>query len=85
MTEAKWGNQGQLTGVPCPKCNTEIVYNGNYFCDAWAYRADAALGECDWALSHGEDGEPIGDVDQMIWKKLKKSYQPLCDYLRKVQ
>lgn len=28
---------GDPTGVPCPECEAEIVYNGNYFCSS-----------CDW-------------------------------------
>lgn len=52
-----WGRQGSIvtvkgsdTVITCPKCKTPVVYNGNYFCDNWAYRPGP--GECSWALRH---------------------------------
>jgi hypothetical protein len=47
--------QGNMAGVTCPVCDSApVVYNGNYFCDAWVFPGppDPALGECDWALAH---------------------------------
>jgi hypothetical protein len=53
------GRQGVIVAVrgsddriTCPKCGlAPVVYNGNYFCDNWAY-PDTAAGSCDWALAH---------------------------------
>lgn len=52
------GRQGRIARtkedsetIACPKCgNAPVVYNGNYFCDSWAY--PAGPGDCDWALAH---------------------------------
>lgn len=38
-------NAGKGTGENCPKCNGEILYNGNHFCEYWN-------DTCDWALPH---------------------------------
>lgn len=79
-----WGEQGKLTGVSCPKCGEPIVYNGNYFCDRWAFPPRAEFGECDWALSHDDEtGGAIGEVDQRVWEQLKKHYPELREYLEK--
>ena len=43
--------QGRDVTIECPKCKSApIVYNGNYFCDNWAYQPGA--GDCDWALEY---------------------------------
>lgn len=49
------GRDHRATGVLCPSClQTEIVYNGNYFCGSY----DEGL--CRWALPHDE---PIVDEE----------------------
>lgn len=60
----------QPVGVRCPKCGSEIVYNGNYFCSRWEY---PYTGDgCDWALSHNDrNGEPIGARDKRVWEEIK--------------
>jgi hypothetical protein len=45
---ARWPKDCR-TGVPCPKCSAEIVYNGNYFCSEHGDR-------CDWVMSEGDTG-----------------------------
>lgn len=66
------GNSGDEVGLDCPKgCGGTIRYSGNYFCSNWVY---PYTGEgCNWALSHGEDGEPEGELDQFVWKTIKRS------------
>jgi hypothetical protein len=53
MARPGQGRQGRIVAakdrgglIECPKCHSApVVYNGNYFCDAF--------GEgCDWALAH---------------------------------
>jgi len=49
-------NYGTYTGERCPKsgCPGMVVYNGNYFCEFWAWRPSEKYeeGECNWALPH---------------------------------
>lgn len=59
------GNHGSEVGLPCPKCRKGTIrYNGNYFCEYWD-------DGCDWALSHGDDGEPTTPQDRTTWKKIR--------------
>jgi hypothetical protein len=54
-------------GLRCPECGDgDIVYNGNYFCSRWG-------DGCDWALSHGEDGEPVGGRDRKAWQEIQRT------------
>ena len=73
--------RGDPTGVPCPRCGAEIVYGGNYLCSRWAWRPDAAVGECDWALGWDEEGLPASATDLAIWNELRARYDRLRDYL----
>lgn len=80
------GNEGNHTGVRCPRCGGEVIYNGNYFCEYWVYRGRPPRpldnGECDWVLSHDEEhGDPIGRVDRRVWRELRDTYRPLREYL----
>ncbi|HZE01407.1 MAG TPA: hypothetical protein VE155_06540 [Pseudonocardiaceae bacterium] len=45
---ARWPKDCR-TGVPCPKCSAEIVYNGSYFCSHFSL-------DCDWVMSEGDTG-----------------------------
>ena len=36
---------GWVTEASCPRCGSQVVYNGNYFCENWSY-------DCAWALPH---------------------------------
>lgn len=75
--ESHIGNSGSRTGLPCPmpKCSGEIVYNGNYFCTNWGhvYQGERRGGPCDWALSHGDDGEPVGRRDKRVWREIQET------------
>lgn len=55
---------GQATGQPCPKCGTEIIYNGNYFCP-----------ENDWVLDP-EKPEATDRVFQACFVGLMKRRYP---------
>lgn len=80
------GNEGDRTGVPCPRCDGEIIYNGNYFCENWVSRSPIDRTECDWAMSEAkedENGEPTFAADLVVWNQLKRRYKPLRDYLRR--
>jgi hypothetical protein len=60
-------NYGSEVGLPCPRhCGGRIIYNGNYFCCYWD------MG-CDWAMSHGWNGNPVGVLDNVTWKKIQAS------------
>lgn len=52
-----------VPGISCPKCGSQVVYNGNYFCEN--------VDDCGWALSHGDNGEPVGRVDKRIWREIQ--------------
>lgn len=65
------GGGGLVPGVPCPKCGARILYNGNYFCEHFRIPTVTRNGDCNWALSHGENGEPVGLRDKNVWKKIK--------------
>jgi hypothetical protein len=54
------GNEGWFTGVLCPKCGCDVVYNGNYFCVRWGYA-------CGWALSHDDDDGTPDKADLPTW------------------
>lgn len=56
------GRSGQ---IPCPKCGDfPVVYNGNYFCDNWAYPAEQ--GWCDWALAHPARSQRDREICDLI-------------------
>jgi hypothetical protein len=45
--------KGTTAAITCPACEQAwVVYNGNYFCDNWAFPYSGADGECEWALAH---------------------------------
>ena len=44
-----WEDYGLPTGVPCPRCGTPVLYNGNYYC---------SRRRCHWALKEGVDVTP---------------------------
>lgn len=76
------GNYGDPTGVACPRCGAEVVYNGNYFCERWVYAYDGHEDDCDWALSHDDaTGAPVGDEDRQVWAQLRLRYPKLREYL----
>lgn len=87
------GDHGHPTGVRCPRpgCGGEVVYNGNYFCEHWAYRGspprDLEPYECDWALGPTDDdllepGEVVLEEDRRVWSELRRRYRPLIEYLK---
>lgn len=59
------GNEGRFTGVLCPMCGSDVVYNGNYFCVRWSY-------ECDWALSHNEPTGKPDAQDLPTWEAIRR-------------
>lgn len=60
-------NEGSDTGLPCPRhCGGRIIYNGSYLCCYYDI-------SCDWALSSGWNGNPVGHRDQLTWKKIQAS------------
>jgi hypothetical protein len=86
------GNEGDPTGVRCPRCGGEVIYNGNYFCEYWVWRGQPprALenGECEWVLGSTdsdwlEPGEVVDPVDQRVWDELRQRYQRLREYLQR--
>jgi len=57
--ETRGGQLGKYTAEDCPRkgCSGKIVYNGNNFCEFWAWHPDEKpvdyeAGECDYALPH---------------------------------
>jgi hypothetical protein len=78
----KDGIYADQTGVACPRCGAEVVYNGNYFCERWTYPYAGGEDECDWALSHDDEtGEPVTDEDRQVWAQIRLSYPRLREYL----
>lgn len=86
------GNEGDPTGVRCPRCGGEVIYNGNYFCEYWAWRGrpprELERWECDWALGPTDDdlldeGEVVTDEDRRVWRALCRTYAPLIEYRRR--
>lgn len=49
MVSAHGWPERARTGVPCPRCSAEIVYNGNYFCSNLPR-------DCQWAMSSDDAG-----------------------------
>lgn len=71
-----WAGTGWRVELPCPmkRCKGEVLYNGNYFCSNFGYTSQAGKrigGPCNWALSHGEDGEPVGKRDREMWELIQ--------------
>lgn len=65
-------NLGDGTGIPCPQnCGGTILYNGNYFCSN--YTPGHLDGPCHWALSHGDNGEPVTEQDKRVWRVIRRS------------
>lgn len=86
------GDHGDPTGVRCPRCGGEVVYNGNYSCRWWVYRGHPPRAldrhECDWALGPTDDdildeGEVVTDEDRAVWAELRRVYRPLIEYERR--
>lgn len=81
------------TGVRCPRadCGGEVLYNGNYFCERWAYlHPPRALepDECDWALGAIDEWEArelyggvLDPADVRVWAELGVRYPRLRRYL----
>lgn len=59
------------TGQECPKCSSEVVYNGNYFCS-----------ECEWAMpEHYKDGlRFLIGLRDIALEYGDTSYADHCDY-----
>jgi hypothetical protein len=78
------GNEGDRTGVRCPRGDGEVVYNGNYWCENWLPDDQRAAGRvgCDWILREDEDGNPTDAACRRAWAELRVTYRPLVDYLR---
>lgn len=55
------------TGVPCPECHSEIVYNGNYYCSQ--FEGDSP--QCTWAMS--EEGPLFQRCYQGLMANRRKS------------
>jgi hypothetical protein len=53
MVAADSWPKGYRTGVPCPKCSAEIVYNRWY---SWSYHCSRYGHGCDWAMSEDDTG-----------------------------
>lgn len=90
------GEHADPTGVRCPRrgCGGEVVYNGNYFCEHWAYVGEPPRAleptECDWALGATDAWqarELYGDVlhaaDVRVWRELRRTYPPLVESRRR--
>lgn len=73
MPQERINGNRVVPGIYCPKCDHPVVYNGNYFCSQWSYPYDGVYG-CDWALSHGEDGEPTNRADRKLWKDIQATH-----------
>lgn len=86
------GNEGDATSVRCPRCDGEVIYNGNYFCENWTWRGrpprELEFWECDWALGPTDDdlldeGEVVTDEDRRVWAELRQRYRRLREYLER--
>lgn len=83
------GNEGDPTGVSCPRCGAEVRYNGNYFCSYWVYRGEPPRAldsyECDWALGNVDVNDPDEPAptptDLRVWAELRRRYRRLREYL----
>jgi hypothetical protein len=52
-------------GMPCPKhCGGDIIYNGTYSCEYWDI-------SCDWKMSSGPMGKPVGIRDNNTMKAIQ--------------
>lgn len=57
--------QGRSGVILCPFCGAgPVVYNGNYFCDNWAY--PAGPDDCTWALAHPAKLKRDRDICDLI-------------------
>ena len=73
------GNEGDRTGVRCPRGDGEVVYSGNYWCENWS--PDDERAGCDWILREDEDGGHADATCRRVWDELCAVYPPLVDYL----